>query len=100
MEFQIKKKKGLYYGTFPAFTRYGVSAAISFRKGGKSSGPYTSLNLGLHTEDNKKNVLKNRQMFFRLLDIAPRHVITLKQVHSNKVVTVRLKDRGKGAVAY
>ncbi len=100
MSFQIKKKNNITYGTFPEINQYKLITAIGFRKGGVSPKPYQSLNLGLHTNDTASNVLENRKKFFKTIGIHYKDIITLQQIHSNKVIIIDKKDKGKGALNY
>ena len=56
------------------------------RKGGVSKGIYQSLNCGLGSEDDKKNVLKNLKLVANNVGCKEEHLITLNQTHSNKVI--------------
>jgi len=56
------------------------------RKNGFSKGHYESLNCGLGSEDEKKNVLKNLQFVSKKMGCKNELLITLNQTHSNKVV--------------
>ncbi len=98
MSFQIKQKNNITYGEFSEFIEQKIFTAVSFRPGGVSSSPFDSLNMGLHTEDIKIDVLKNRELFFNSQDIDHQDIVTLKQAHSNKVVIVQKKDKGRGAL--
>jgi len=60
--------------------------AFFSRKGGFSKGIYQSLNCGLGSEDEKKNVLKNLKLVANNLECKKEHLITLNQTHSNKVI--------------
>ncbi len=99
-EFIKSKVSDIEFGSFPVFSRYGVVNAVSFRTGGKSKNPYTSLNLALHTNDNTDTVIENRELFFSVLNINYKDIITLKQIHSDKIFTVSENDRGRGALDY
>lgn len=61
----------------------GVHAACSVRSGGVSSGPYASLNLGDHVQDDPTCVAQNRQRFAAALGSRP---VFLRQVHGRGVV--------------
>ena len=61
----------------------GVRAACSVRSGGVSSGPYDSLNLGLHVRDEPALVDENRRRFSEAIDARP---VFLEQVHGRGVV--------------
>ena len=100
MSFQIKKIDNITYGEFTEFAENKTTACVSFRHGGVSIPPFDFLNLGLHTNDNNSDVLKNRKLFFKALNIDHREIVTLKQIHGKKVVITGDKDRGRGAQEY
>ena len=56
------------------------------RKNGFSKGLYLSLNCGLGSGDKKENVLKNLNLVSRKIGCKDKVLITLNQIHSNKVV--------------
>lgn len=56
------------------------------RQGGVSTGEFDSLNVSVSTGDNADNVERNRAIVAENLGGAP--LVTLKQVHSTRVVTV------------
>ncbi len=56
------------------------------RKNGVSKGIYNSLNCGLGSKDNKNNVIKNINIVSKKLNSKDDLIITLNQIHSNKVV--------------
>ena len=60
-----------------------VKALVTTRKGGVSSGPYASLNLGLRVNDEPAKVERNRALLRAHLPAEPRW---LNQVHGNLVV--------------
>lgn len=62
-----------------------VKTCVTTRLGGVSTGPYTSLNLGLHTGDLSENVRKNRVLLKKALDL-PSDPCWLKQVHGKLVI--------------
>jgi polyphenol oxidase len=68
------------------FGKHPILAAQSTRQGGISPAPFDSMNLGLSTNDQKKNVLKNRDIFFDKLGIKPQQIVRSKQVHGNKIL--------------
>ena len=63
-------------------------AIESNRHGGISKSPYTSLNLGLFTEDNPENVQENRTRFFESLGIKTSRVAHSHQIHRDKILKV------------
>ena len=63
-------------------------AVESNRHGGISKSPYTSLNLGIFTEDNPENVQENRIHFFKGLGIRPSRIAHSYQIHQDKILKV------------
>ncbi len=55
--------------------------AFSTRLGGVSDGPFTSLNLGILTDDERDAVIENRNRLARALDLGPERVAIGRQVH-------------------
>ena len=64
----------------------GVSAAMSQRTGGVSTGPWASLNLGVAVGDSATAVAENRQRFTSALAARP---VWLRQVHGTQVLRLR-----------
>ncbi len=58
------------------------------RQGGVSTGPYASLNCSLSGGDDPAAVTENRRLVAEAMGAAPAHLLGLKQVHGNRVVTV------------
>ena len=56
------------------------------RKNGFSKGHYSSLNCGSGSGDEKRNVLKNLNLVSKKIGCKDEVLITLNQIHSNKVV--------------
>ncbi len=74
----------------------GIKASFSTRIGGVSNSPYDSLNLGLHTDDQSKSVLKNREIFGKTIGMPYQRWITVQQVHGMEIVSVDRDFAGKG----
>ncbi|MDP4208011.1 MAG: peptidoglycan editing factor PgeF [Bacteroidota bacterium] len=87
--------------SFLTLTRWdnfkGLRHFITTRNGGCSPEPYSSLNLGLGTEDNPANVINNRKTLASSLDIPLESFIMLNQVHGKEVAVVDASMKGKGA---
>ncbi len=66
-----------------------VRAFVTTRHGGVSSGEYASMNLGLHSGDDRANVENNRAIVRAQLPSAPRW---LKQVHGIEVADLDRVD--------
>lgn len=85
------------YITVPDWNRHGAIMAFSSRRGGKSQGPYSSLNLGLHVGDDPDLVIQNRSRYVKIFDRELGDIIACEQVHGNRVAVVNHKHRGLGA---
>jgi polyphenol oxidase len=71
-------------------------AAESTRHGGVSKAPFGSLNLGINTNDDSKNVLENRRIFFEKLGISETQFASSYQVHGDKIQVVTEARRTEG----
>ena len=58
------------------------------KNGGVSQGIYNSLNCGLGSEDEKKNVLNNLNIVSNKMGVNIENLFTMNQTHSNKVVVI------------
>jgi purine-nucleoside/S-methyl-5'-thioadenosine phosphorylase / adenosine deaminase len=58
------------------------------RDGGVSTGPYTSLNLGLRVGDDEASVLENRRRFRAAAGLSDREPVLVLQVHGRRIVTM------------
>ena len=56
------------------------------RKNGHSKGLYSSLNCGLGSNDKKENILKNLNLVCEKIGCKNEVLITLNQIHSNRVI--------------
>ena len=65
-----------------------VMHAFSTRLGGSSEPPYASLNLGFGTGDSRACVLRNRAQFGQAIGFLPDDLMTLRQVHDNRVIAL------------
>ena len=63
-----------------------VSHCFFSRKSGFSNGIYKSLNCGVGSNDKKKHILKNIQYVTKKLSCKKKSLISLKQIHSNRVI--------------
>ena len=73
-----------------------VRALSTTRSGGRSEGPWSSLNLGMHCGDDQAAVRWNRHKLQEVLPAPPRW---LQQVHGRKVVTFAKSRSGAEADA-
>lgn len=68
---------------------YRIAHGFFNRIGGVSEGIYAGLNVGSGSNDNPAHVAENRRRVAETLGVAPDHLLTVHQVHSPDVVTVR-----------
>lgn len=73
----------------------GVRTWQTTRAGGVSSGPYSSLNIGLHVGDDTQAVAINRERLGSALDL-PAEPVWLEQVHGCRILEL---DRGESGPA-
>lgn len=71
-----------------ALEQLSISHAFSTRKGGVSSPPYHTLNLGLSVGDDSAAVHENRRRYFGALGLQLSRVVRVRQVHGNDVLVV------------
>ncbi len=74
-----------------------VEALVSTRRGGVSSPPYDSLNLGLRVDDDPEKVVENRRLLFRTFGISLERSVWCRQIHTDGVVVVGAEDAGRGS---
>ena len=63
--------------------------------GGQSKNIYKSLNCGLGSKDNKKNIKKNLQIVRKKISNKAKNIFLLHQTHSNKFIYVDEKYKNK-----
>lgn len=75
----VSQTDSIILPTWPAPAN--VRAFITTRKGGFSTGPYSSMNLGDHVGDAAEHVAANRSSLARRVGLEPESLFWLKQVH-------------------
>lgn len=73
----------------------GVTHAFTTRQGGRSTGPFASLNLGRGVDDDPAAVQANREVVLRALALDPRRHVEVDQVHGAAVAVVGADDAGR-----
>lgn len=63
----------------------GLVAGVSTRHGGLSEAPYTSLNLGVHTDDDSAVIEQNLSLFCTDLGVSSADLARSYQVHGDKI---------------
>ncbi|HEX6420622.1 MAG TPA: peptidoglycan editing factor PgeF [Acidimicrobiales bacterium] len=81
------------------FDGHPVDALVTGRDGGVSTGPYRSLNLGLHVGDVPERVVENRRRAAAALGLALDDMVFCHQTHGREVAVVGDADRGRGAAS-
>lgn len=85
----FEKTDNLFIGRFAELYRDpDLHHGISTRKGGVSTRPYSSLNLGLNTSDKMDRVQENRKRFFQSVALSTDMLSIPQQVHSDHVKCV------------
>jgi YfiH family protein len=92
----LRRRGDLDVLTWAAFESFDIDVLVTTRHGGVSSGPYTSLNLGLHVDDQPDDVLENRRRVATALGAGPDDFVFCQQAHSDHVHVVTADDRGRG----
>ena len=72
-----------------------IEHAFFNRLGGKSTGIFKSLNCGVGSSDNKKNIIKNLEVVSNKIKAKPKKIILLKQVHSDKFQYISIHSKLK-----
>ena len=73
-------------------SRPAVSASPSPGATGVEPGPFASLNLGAHVQDNLDHVMENRRHAMQALDGEGVPVIVPNQVHGTEIVSIHASD--------
>ncbi|MGG0823174.1 peptidoglycan editing factor PgeF [Paenibacillus turicensis] len=73
-----------------------LQVGFTGRQGGCSHGPYSSLNLAYHVDDNAVDVLQNRITLARAIGFEPNTWTCGEQVHGTQIAVVEASDVGKG----
>lgn len=85
----FERKGNLFIAQFVELLRDRVVYhGFSTRKGGVSRFRYRSLNLGYSTGDSVDRIKKNRDRFFRAMDISPNSAAVPEQVHGTMIARV------------
>jgi len=81
-----------------------ISHGFFNRLGGYSSGIYRSLNCGIGSKDKKSNINKNLKKVCQKINCTKNKLVLLKQIHSNKVISIkknqRIKPKGDALITH
>ncbi len=92
----LEERAGLPVLRWPGLDALGVQAVVTTRDGGVSTGPYASLNLGLHVGDDPDAAVVNRRRAAAAVGLDLDELVFCAQSHGREVVTVTAADRGRG----
>jgi hypothetical protein len=81
-----------------AFDGLPIDAIVTTRHGGTSTGPYATLNLGLHVGDDRGHVVENRRRAAAALGLTLEGLVFCHQTHGRDVAVVGRADRGRGTL--
>lgn len=98
VESALRRRDDLNVLTWPVFDAFDVDVMVTTRQGGASSGPYASLNLGLHVGDASEDVLENRRRAAAAVGADPGDFVFCVQAHGPNVEVITAADRGRGAL--
>jgi polyphenol oxidase len=97
-ESALRRRGDLDVLTWPVFDALDVDVMVTTRQGGASSGPYASLNLGLHVGDAPEDVLENRRRAAAAVGADPGDFVFCVQAHGPHVEIITAQHRGRGAL--
>ena len=90
MNYGLRENGGLKYLYFPEMEKVGwVVHAFTTRMGGVSPFPVNALNLSYLKGDSRENVKLNRRRPLQALGIGSCRLVTLKQLHTDRVIVPR-----------
>jgi polyphenol oxidase len=94
---ELRTAGGLRVLVWPALGALGVDAVVTTRYGGVSSGPYESLNLGLHVGDDDSAVVENRRRAAGAIGASLGDLVVGDQVHGAAAAVVTAGHAGRGS---
>lgn len=97
MQAEVRSDTGVTVLSWPELRALGVDAAVTTRDGGVSSGPYRSLNLGMHVGDDPAAVVENRRRALGVLGAGLGDLVVGQQVHGTTAAVVGPGDAGRGS---
>ncbi len=95
--FNLKENGELKYYTIDEFEKTGlVKHCFTTRCGGVSENEYKSLNLRMHCDDKKENILENYKIICDEINVNFENLVFSNQVHCDTIYTVGKEDVGNG----
>ncbi len=97
---RIVSKGEVKYLVFDLFEKEPVTAAVSARIGGVSTGSFQTFNMGFSVGDREEDVAENRRRFFAAIGVKASQLVSCRQVHGTHMERVTKKDCGRGALRF
>ena len=95
--FTLKSNGDLKYYTIDEFEKTGlVKHGFSTRCGGVSKNEFESMNLRMHCDDKRENILKNYEIFSSEIGVNFENLVFSNQVHCDTIKSVGKEDMGNG----
>ena len=93
----LNKNGGFEYYTFEGLSKTGfIGHCFTTRRGGVSEDYLSSLNLGFSRGDKDSNVDRNFDIVCSALGVKKEDCVTLRQVHSTRIITAEESVKGMG----
>ncbi|MGM9986597.1 MAG: peptidoglycan editing factor PgeF [Bacillaceae bacterium] len=100
-EKSFKREGNRILSLFPWTSKYDhLVAGFTTKNGGVSTGNFSSLNVGLHVNDEEKAVVANRKLISEDVQFSLENWICSEQTHGNRIEKVAKNDCGKGVKQY
>ncbi|WDV44165.1 peptidoglycan editing factor PgeF [Clostridiaceae bacterium M8S5] len=87
-DFVLKEKEGIKYYEDRNLAENGFKHMFTTRVGGMSKEKFSSLNMGISTNDNIDDVLKNYESVLKVIDVDKDKVYMTKQVHEDNIIAI------------
>lgn len=95
--FTLKTHGDLKYFTIDEFEETGLlKHCFTTRCGGVSENEFKSMNLRMHCEDRKENILKNYEIICDEIGVNFENLVFSNQVHCDTILSVGKEDMGNG----
>lgn len=95
--FTLKTHGELKYFTIDEFEKTGlVKHCFTTKCGGVSENEFASLNLRMHCDDKKENILKNYEIICDEIGVNFENLVFSNQVHCDTILSVTKEDMGNG----
>lgn len=92
----LNRKGKVLYITFKSFDEFpNIIHSFSTRLGGVSQGIYKSMNLGLNSGDERKNIIRNYKIFSEAIGVNYKDMVLSSQKHGDFIKNIKEEDKGK-----